>query len=226
MIYTVPNSKKIYYNLNESIFDDNADIFNDEVNNTLNILGTLTSYYERQIPVVEQLLNQLDIFNYEIRATNQGLSVDVHNHLYLPNRNLNNIPFHLFYFNVVDGNVNMSGNNLTDWEKFPKYIKGNCYANFNLIKTFEGAPNVSGIMDARRQKKKTLYPLTNENYIKYMNHTLDENDVYLIKYNQFGKLQSINENENKCVIKCEDNRYYKVKLNEVEYYKKLNELFK
>jgi hypothetical protein len=39
-------------------------------------------------------------------------------------------------------------------------IKGNCYANFNNLKNFKGAPQILGKIYATKQNKKTEYPLT------------------------------------------------------------------
>lgn len=222
MIYQVPKNKIVNYKykqLNENIFDDFADDENMVYDDTL--LGIIS---EESIPKVKAFLDYNDVYNYEIYTEGLDILVDVHNHLFLPNRKLSNIKFS-FIFNTVDGNVNFSGNNLTDWSLFPRHIKGNCYASFNKIKSFDGAPVVDGLMVADKQKTKTIYPLTQSNYEKVMHGQIVENMVYSLKYNKFGYLENINESTNECIVKCEDNKVRTCKLNEVEYIGNIDKLF-
>jgi hypothetical protein len=140
-----------------------------------------------------------DVLNYELECTGKGIMVDVHDHLYLPNKNLSGFPG--FKFRNVDGNCNFSGNKFTDFTQFPRRIAGNCMANLNYIKNFYGAPNyIGGNLLAGKQKVKPEYPLTKENYEKYLRDELLENRVYVISLDEYGQLQSINESENNCNI--------------------------
>ena len=226
MIISVPEYKKINkYNkrnistLNESMFDDFDDDFDDILGDDDYVSTNISSEYEENElkPRVERMLNELDVDNYEIKCTGHGILVDVHDNLYLSNKGLNRMGMQLFKFNEVDGSCNMTGNNLSDWTVFPYIIHGNCYANFNNIKTFDGAPKVLGKMIANKQNKKPKYPLTNDNYLKFKSNQLHENDVYVIKNNKFGILYSIQENVNTCIVKFNDNTKQKFNLNEVEY---------
>ena len=227
MIIKIPECKKINYNkhLNESLFDDD-DIFNSTTDIFTDIgQDSVKEYEESELkPKLEKLLYQLDVNNYEIICKGNGImDVNVHDHLYLVNRKLNNIKFSNFRFNTVDGNCNFSGNNLTDWSKFPKIIKGNLYANFNLLKNFEDAPVIFGDIIASKQNKKSDYPLTKDNYIK-IKHNITENSVYAIPVNKFGEIYNINENDNSCIIEFEDKSRQKFKLSDVEYLGKLENL--
>lgn len=226
MIITVPTykqkfNKNKYIKLNESLFDD--DIFgedNDESSNDT-LLNTIGKEYELNTlkPRVERVLKQLSVENYEIICTGQGINVDVHDHLFLPNKKLNKLGISsLFKFNTVDGDCVFTGNNLEDWSLFPRVIYGDCYANFNNIKTFDGAPYIYGDIIANKQNKKSTYPLTKETYDAIVNKSsITENTVYVIPANKKGELCSISERTNTCIVKFDDNTKQKVKLNEVEY---------
>ena len=228
MIIPIPENKIIKHNisksLNESFFDDD-DLFNME-NDFVNDMSIATQKEreEENLERVEKQLQQLDIENYELKCTGTGIQVDVHDHLFLPNKKLNRFIGDFFYFNVVDGNCNFSNNNLTNWNLFPKIIKGNCYANFNNLKNFNGVPIIGGKIIATRQNKKTDYPLTQENYIKFKNTNITENSVYAIPVNKFGEIYSICEEDYSCIIKFNDNTKQKFKLNEVEYLGKIENL--
>lgn len=229
MIIKVPNYKKLYeHHLNESFFDD--DLFADDEDE---VIGDeygqkLTKQYEEETlkPYVEKILRQLDVENFEITTTGNGiLSVDVHDNLYLPNRNLNNLTFTTFMFNNVDGDCNFNNNKLTDWSKFPLFVGGNLYANFNLLKNFQGVPQVNGKLFVNKQLKKPDYPLTQENYNKFLTYgKITENTVFALPVNKIGELYSICENDNSCIIKFKDNSRQKFKLNEVEYLGNLENL--
>lgn len=226
MIITVPEYKKIQHiskkpsKLNESLFDDD---FDDETG----ILSSNISaeYEETELkPRVERILDELDVENYEIKCTGNGILVDVHDNLYLPNKGLNKFDSYLFHFDVVEGSCNYTGNNLTDWSFFPYVIMGNCYANFNNLKNFNGVPTIKGKLIANKQNKKPNYPLTQINYDNFKNKNITENSVYAIPVDRFGLLCSINEDNNFCIIQFDDNSKHKFKLNEVEYLGKLENL--
>lgn len=226
MIITVPEYKKIQHiskkpsKLNESLFDDD---FDDETG----ILSSNISaeYEETELkPRVERILDELDVENYEIKCTGNGILVDVHDNLYLPNKGLNKFDSYLFHFDVVEGSCNYTGNNLTDWSFFPYVIMGNCYANFNNLKNFNGVPTIKGKLIANKQNKKPNYPLTQINYDNFKNKNITENSVYAIPVDRFGLLYSINEDNNFCIIQFDDNSKQKFKLNEVEYLGKLENL--
>lgn len=226
MIITVPEYKKIQHiskkpsKLNESLFDDD---FDDETG----ILSSNISaeYEETELkPRVERILDELDVENYEIKCTGNGILVDVHDNLYLSNKGLNKFDSYLFHFDVVEGSCNYTGNNLTDWSFFPYVIMGNCYANFNNLKNFNGVPTIKGKLIANKQNKKPNYPLTQINYDNFKNKNITENSVYAIPVDRFGLLCSINEDNNFCIIQFDDNSKHKFKLNEVEYLGKLENL--
>ena len=229
MIITVPEYKKIQHinksksKLNESLFDDDWE----DIHNDTGILAANISieYEESELkPRVERILKELDVQNYEIECTGNGILVDVHDNLYLPNKGLNKFDSQLFHFNTVEGSCNYSGNNLTDWSFFPYVIMGNCYANFNNLKNFNGVPTIMGKLIATKQNKKPDYPLSQINYTNFKNKNITENSVYVIPVNQFGLLCSVNEDNNFCIIQFDDNKKYKFKLDEVEYLGKLENL--
>lgn len=229
MIITVPEYKKIQHTnkakskLNESLFGDDWDDVNDE---TGILSGNISAEYEENElkPRVERILDELDVENYEIKCTGNGILVDVHDNLYLSNKGLNKFNFSLFHFDVVEGSCNYTGNNLTDWSFFPYIIMGNCYANFNNLKNFNGVPNIKGKLIANKQNKKPNYPLTQINYDNFKNKNVTENSVYAIPVDRFGLLCSVNEDNNFCIIQFDDNSKQKFKLNEVEYLGKLENL--
>ena len=102
MIITVPEYKKIQHiskktsKLNESLFDDFDDDFDDEtdlLSKNINI-----KYEETELkPRVERILDEFDVENYEIKCTGNGILVDVHDNLYLPNKGLNKFDSYLFH---------------------------------------------------------------------------------------------------------------------------------
>ena len=159
MIITVPEYRKVYYNevlenynkpLNEAkVFDIIKEMPKDSRKQLRK--ESLLNYIKSQIPVAERVLKQLDVFNYKLTPTLQGIFVDVDNNLFLPNKNLNTFDTNLFIFREVKGDVNFNGNKLTNWELFPRIIHGNCSAQFNYLKNFDGAPQVYGKMIADRQ---------------------------------------------------------------------------
>lgn len=232
MIITVPEYKKIYYNevlenynkpLNEAkVFDVIKDMPKD--NRKQLRQESLLNYIKSQIPVAERVLKQLDVFNYRLTPTLEGLFVDVDNNLFLPNKNLNTFDTDLFIFREVKGDVNFNGNDLTNWELFPRIIHGNCYAQFNYLKNFDGAPQVLGRMFANRQHKKPRYPLTQENYELYTSGELSENTVYLIDEEKFGVLKSINEDLGTCSV-LSNGKIKLYNLDRVEYFGDIKDLF-
>lgn len=232
MIITVPEYKKIYYNevlenynkpLNEAkVFDVIKEMPNDSRKQLRK--ESLLNYIKSQIPVAERVLKQLDVFNYTLTPTLEGIFVDVNNNLFLPNRNLNTYDTNLFIFREVKGDVNFNGNKLTNWELFPRIIHGNCYAQFNYLKNFDGAPQVFGKMIADRQHKTPRYPLTQENYELYNSGELSENTVYLIDEERFGLLKSIDEDLGTCsVLSNGTTKLYN--LDRVEYFGDVKDLF-
>lgn len=232
MIITVPEYKKIYYNevlenynkpLNEAkVFDVIKEMPNDSRKQLRK--ESLLNYIKSQIPVAERVLKQLDVFNYTLTPTLEGIFVDVNNNLFLPNRNLNTYDTNLFIFREVKGDVNFNGNKLTNWELFPRIIHGNCYAQFNYLKNFDGAPQVFGKMIADRQHKTPRYPLTQENYELYNSGELSENTVYLIDEERFGLLKSIDEDLGTCSV-LSNGKTKLYNLDRVEYFGDVKDLF-
>lgn len=223
MIVSIPNYKIIKHNissnvLNEGFFDDIADEYFQDTYFQEEGERLQKEYEEERKHKVEAILKQLDILsNYDIICSGHGILVDIHDNLFLPNRGLNRFDTDLFKFNIVEGNCNFSNNNLTNWDFFPNIIKGNCYANFNNIKNFNGVPSIGGTIFAERQKKRTDYPLTQENYDKFKSNKLTENSVYAIPVNRFGELYSICEEDNSCIVQFNNNTKQKFNLNQVEY---------
>lgn len=226
MIVRVPKSKFFTKSLNESF--DTDDVFGDLDGSEDVEAEAIDSYVESIVkPKVTKVLSFLRVDDYELFTDNNlKVGVNVNNNLYLPNKDLEHIPFNLFYFNNVLGDCNYAGNSLTNWTKFPKYIAGNCYANFNKIKNFNGAPIVKGHVIASLQKTKTVYPLTQDNYDLFRSGQLTENSVYAIPVNRFGSIYSIAESDNSCIIQFDDMSRQKFKLNEVEYIGSVEKLFK
>ena len=232
MIITVPEYRKIYYNevlenynkpLNEAkVFDIIKEMPKDSRKQLRK--ESLLNYIKSQIPVAERVLKQLDVFNYKLTPTLQGIFVDVDNNLFLPNKNLNTFDTNLFIFREVKGDVNFNGNKLTNWELFPRIIHGNCSAQFNYLKNFDGAPQVYGKMIADRQHKKPCYPLTQENYELYNSGELSENSVYLIDEEKFGLLKSINEDLGTCSV-LSNGKIKLYNLDRVEYFGDIKDLF-
>ena len=232
MIITVPEYKKIYYNevlenynkpLNEArVFDVIKKMPNDRREKLRQ--ESLLNYINSLIPIAERVLKQLDVFNYKLTPTLEGLFVDVDNNLFLPNKNLNTFDTDLFIFREVKGDVNFNGNGLTNWELFPRIIHGNCSAQFNFLKNFDGAPQVFGKMIADRQHKKPRYPLTQENYELYNSGELSENTVYLIDEEKFGLLKSINEDLGTCSV-LSNGKIKLYNLDRVEYFGDIKDLF-
>lgn len=227
MIVTVPEYKKIYYNdiineskaLNENLYNfDSTDYMDDDDDPYEEVSRDAMKEYEITdlIPKVERILFQLNVPVYNLKPTGNGIVVDVPDHLFLPNKKLYTYDWSMFAFGEVLGDVNFSNNRLTNWSCFPSIIRGKCIANQNYITDFNGVPDIKGKIEASRQKIKTKYPLTTENYIKYKNHELTENSVYSIKYNEFGELVGINENEGTCLVQFSTAKK-ECFLNEVEY---------
>jgi hypothetical protein len=160
MIYTIPKNKKI--NFNNKLYESDeslSDLFNDDdvfdLNNKMDGLEEIDGLVREEIAKqnlkkVENLLYTLGVENFELTVEKDLILVDVHDHLYLPNKHLNKFSKNLFKFNIVDGNCNFNNNNLTDWSFFPAIIKGNLYANLNNIKNFNNAPVVYGNIYATR----------------------------------------------------------------------------
>ena len=213
MIIRVPNSKKIQkllktpINVNEGFFDSpeqKQQVSGASVSARQGATYLKKHAEEQEIPKIERFLNLFDILNYKIECTGNGIFVDVQDHLFLPNKKLTGFPG--FKFRYVEGNCNLSGNRFTDFSQFPRRIGGSCLANFNYIKSFQGAPDyIGGNLIANKQKVKPVYPLTKENYDRYMHdEDLLENRVYVISENDYGELQSINEDNNTCVVLMND----------------------
>ena len=165
-----------------------------------------------------QWLNYYGVMNYNIKAEGGNVLVDVEGNLYLSNKNLSDI--RLFKFDKVTGTCNMSGNEFTDFSCFPRYIGGDCIANFNYISDFTEAPKeIRGQLLAKKQKKGTYkkYILSDENYRKYQEGTLDENCVYLINEDKYGEIVSIDEELGLCNVMLVENEEIKpYKLDEVD----------
>lgn len=237
MIVRIPKHKK---RLNESFFDDMFDehdpeeissdndnsFFDDDLNMDDiaaqsvqdEVVTTYGKEYEENTvkPKVEKLMDYWDVENYDLTCTGKGVQIDVHNHLYLPNKKLYTFNDPEWFFGTVDGNVIFTNNKLSSWKLFPKIIKGDCIANFNNIKNFIGVPEIYGYIDAVKQNKKTDYPLTQENYNnRYNLNNIKENSVYIISKDMFGTLKNINESKSYCVVKDINGYLHKCKLDDI-----------
>lgn len=245
-IITVPDNKKIKQLsakndiINEGFFDMAKDegIFSDE--NEDMAQKELTRAYqklaeEELIPEVKDWLSQYGIKNYEIICTGHGIVVDVHDHLYLANWKFISLP-DSFSFRTVDGNVNFANNRFTTFKYFPRYIKGDCIATFNKITDFSNAPEIWGSIFAEKQRVRTKYPLTQENYEKWKNETLDENctRVHITTTDEYGILKNINEKENYAEVLIEGGTFNKdqikkiplVNVDVIDGIKLLNDMYK
>lgn len=213
MIIKVPDTKKIQkleknpIGINEGFFDaidQNQKISGASRSAEQGALYIRKKAEEAKIPEVEKFLKYYDIENYEIECTGKGIFVDVLDNLYLPNKKLSGFPG--FKFRYVQGSCNFSGNRFTDFSWFPRRIEKSCLANFNYIKSFQAAPEyIGGNLIATRQKVKPIYPLTKENYEKYMNgDDLLENRIWLVKEKEYGSLININEKDNTCHVQLDN----------------------
>ncbi len=79
-----------------------------------------------------------NITNYTI---NPDGSIDVDGSVDLFSKDINKLPIK---FNIINGNVIYSFNNLTSLENFPNEIIGDLYLGYNNINNFIGIPKVSG----------------------------------------------------------------------------------
>ena len=220
MIISVPENKKLqkgYSTINEALSFDVGDIFQEDIPE---YDPTENSHSEKIfINRAILLLKNLKILhNYDIEYDNENIFVDIHDHLSLPNLRIELYleKFPWFHFRTVDGDCNFSNCKLSNWEFFPTTIKGDCYANFNRIKDFNGVPNIEGDLFAEKQKTKCAYPLTLENYIKYKNGTLLENKVHILSIDEYGEIVDINENKNYATIKFNDGTLERFKLNDID----------
>lgn len=234
-IIRVPQHKKLTklyeYNtnqnnpqLNEGFFDndDNEEIFSDNTDDDLIQNNIYQEIEKDDIPKVEEWLNQNKIESYDIRTTGKGIEVDVHEHLSLPNHRLLSIP-NIFRFNAVEGNCNFANNKFTSFKFFPRIIYGDCNASFNYISDFSFAPVVHGKMYALKQKVRTKYPLSHENYLKYIKNPdafIQERQIVQLKNGEYGSLIGINERTKLADILIDngplnENRIIQIPFNEV-----------
>ena len=213
MIIQVPDTKKIQ-KLSKNPIYVNEGFFNEptqkqEISGASMAAQKGATYMrklaeEAKIPEIEKFLKYYDITNYEIECTGKGIFVDVNDNLYLPNKKLTGFPG--FKFRYVQGTCNFSGNRFTDFSQFPRRIEKSCMANFNYIKSFQNAPEyIGGNLIATKQKVKPIYPLTKENYEKFINgEDLLENRIWLVKEKEYGTLININEKENNCHVQLDN----------------------
>lgn len=229
-IIKVPNNKKIQTltekknnltqlpELNEGFFDDVE--FEDEEDSHEVAMGAYEKIREENlVPEVKSWLQEYMVEDYEIKCTGHGIIVDVHNHLYLANQKLLNWP-KTFQFGVIDGNCNVANNRFSSWEGFPEVIQGDCIATFNRIIDFENSPHVNGTMFAEKQRVKTKYPLTNENYLKFKNGELNERcTVIYVPTNEYAILTDIDNNKATILFEggsLKNNIIKKVPTNDIE----------
>ena len=86
------------------------------------------------IKELRKLCKELMITHWTI---NDDGSINVHADVNLMNKGLDRIPIK---FNIVYGEFNISGNNLTSLENAPNKISGNFYASNNKLKNLIGCP--------------------------------------------------------------------------------------
>ncbi len=84
---------------------------------------------------IHRICKEYDIKNYTI---NPDGSIDVDGDVELGALNLNKIPLK---FNNVSGYFNISSNNITSLEGFPKEVGDSVHCSYNKISTFEYFPN-------------------------------------------------------------------------------------
>ena len=96
------------------------------------------------IKLFEQFNNEQEIreickeYNIENYTINSDGSIDVDGDVELGALNLNKIPLK---FNNVSGYFNISSNNITSLEGFPKEVGDSVHCSYNKISTFEYFPN-------------------------------------------------------------------------------------
>ena len=209
-IITVPESKKLtkllseseiqqkHNNiLNEGFFDDNTELLSQEEDDEI-LLSVNQEVEQLEVPRVEEWCKSMHIDNFEVICTGTGVVIDVHNHLYLPNRKLTKFP-DFIRFRTVDGNCNLANNRFTSFKDFPRFIKGDLNANFNKICDFSYAPQVLGTVFAHKQNTHTKYKLTDANYKEYMKNpegfVYEHHIVQIVPTGEYGQLIGINEDE-------------------------------
>ena len=84
---------------------------------------------------IHRICKEYGIKNYTI---NPDGSIDVDGNVELGALNLNKIPLK---FNNVSGYFNISSNNITSLEGFPKEVGDSVHCSYNKISTFEYFPN-------------------------------------------------------------------------------------
>ena len=187
--------------LNEGFFDDaNEEDLSDGHNELDDEFGKLRE--EREKEEVEKWLRQYSVNDAEIICTGHGIEVNVDNHLYLANLKLTELPT-FFTFNVIKGDCNLANNRFTSFKTFPRNIQGDCIATFNRIKNFDGAPNVIGTMFAEKQRVKTEYPLTDDNYREWRSSIDEKCIVQIYPSNEYGILKNINESKHEATVLIE-----------------------
>ena len=212
MIVKVP-SYKIIKKCNEGLDFNALDSMEDEFTREMK----KKFIEERELPIVRNWLYTHDVHNYTYEIESDGVHLYIQGHLFLPNKQLQQIPSYI-KFEQVTGDVNLSNNKLTSFAGFPRKIFGNLIASYNMITDFTDCPDViKGDIIADHQKKvKTKYPLTKENYELYKQGKLLENKVYVISADEYGELVDINEYENMCTVQLQDNSLLECKTTDVE----------
>lgn len=95
----------------------------------------------KKTPEILALLTAWNIFHYEL--VDDGLIIN--QPLDWRNKNLTTLPFPIL---IVDGDVDLSGNQLSDFTNFPTVIYGSLNISHNQFNTLVGCPMVSGDFDA------------------------------------------------------------------------------
>lgn len=190
--------------LNEGFdFGDSFNVFDDPIQDEpQSFYQAETGVSEQEIEDCKKFLDFWNVKNYEIVKSTTDFKVNVDGFVWLPNCKMKSIPFK---FGKVHGDFNVAGNDLKSYANFPDVVEGNLIFGFNRFKNFNGLRTVvSGNIVAAKQKVKTQYPLTTDNYKKFIEGTLLENRV-VTSSGKSGELVSILEEIGQCKIRLDEN---------------------
>lgn len=201
-IIRVPSYRKLkkYKPLSESFFDaeDNEDIL-DTTNDVIDTIDDdiVKELYKVETNKIDKLCDYYGITDYTYNYSNEGVSININSSVNLSNNKFRNMPIKV---DRVNGDLDLTLNRFTDMTSLPRIITGTLYIERNKLTDFTGAPECKAIV-ATKQYTKTKYPLTNENYLKWLNGTLLESMVYIDRLDAYGELVSLTSTGQYCNVK-------------------------